>query len=137
MNSSVARLLSSALALLFSSVIVSGCVYAKQVTISSDPAGATVFIDGVQRGTTPYTTNLTWEGPWETANVSIKMDGYDDARVPIKFQPDYERKYFVALTRSGPPPSLNLGGESDPFCPQCGHKFAPDSRYCAGCGRPR
>ena len=72
------------------------------------------------------------------ANVSLKLEGYEDARITIKFQPDYQRKYFTPMSRLGPPPSaLNLGGEGDPYCPQCGHKYAPDSRYCAGCGRPR
>ena len=74
-------------------------------------------------------------------NVSLWIEGYEDAHLPIKFLPDYERKYFIALSRTpgAPPPGLreNFADDGYPYCANCGHKFATDAKYCAGCGKPR
>jgi hypothetical protein len=43
-----------------SAAILSGCW--SPVTITSEPSGARVWIDGVERGVTPVTTEVHWSG---------------------------------------------------------------------------
>lgn len=50
------------------------------VTIDSDPAGATIMVDGETRGTTPKTFNLVPEGSFE---VTLQLDGHQPKTVKV------------------------------------------------------
>lgn len=67
-----------AIALLAITFAVSGCATVvngrtQEVTFSSNPPGATVFVDGVNVGTTPAAANLTRDG---SHMIRIEKPGY-------------------------------------------------------------
>jgi len=47
------------------------------ISFRSEPAGATILIDGLERGTTPATVSVKRPGLGET-QVTLEMDGYED-----------------------------------------------------------
>jgi hypothetical protein len=49
--------------------LLCGCESA--VTITSEPSGARVWIDGVERGATPVTTTVEWKG-WDRNHIVLQ-----------------------------------------------------------------
>ena len=69
---------------LFIAVLVSaGCEKIPIIEITSTPSGATVFIDGVEVGTTPYKKEVT---PETTHQVLVTKPGYQAATAELQYQ---------------------------------------------------
>ena len=69
---------------LFIAVLVSaGCEKIPIIEITSTPSGATVFIDGVEVGTTPYKKEVT---PETTHQVLVTKPGYQAATTELQYQ---------------------------------------------------
>ena len=58
--------------------IVSGTT--QSVTIQSTPAGASVFIDGVEKGVTPLTLELKRKAD---TTLKVSKEGYQDVTMPL------------------------------------------------------
>ena len=54
-------------------LLSAGCVR-RQLTIRTEPPGATVFINEEKRGVTPYSFDFVWYGRYR---ISLKRDGYE------------------------------------------------------------
>lgn len=72
----------------------------KMVTITSDPNGAEVYLNGVNKGITTYRP----EEPLDFANVDqydvlLKKHGYFDGKTTILYEPKDEKEYHVALEK--------------------------------------
>ncbi len=59
-----------------------GCVR-RRMTIRSNPAGATVYVDDQQVGTTPVSTSYTYYG---TRKIQLVKDGYETLTVKQNFR---------------------------------------------------
>ena len=69
---------------LFVAVLVStGCEKIPIIEITSTPSGATVFIDGVEVGATPYKREVT---PETTYRVLVSKRGYHAATAELKYE---------------------------------------------------
>ncbi len=71
---------------------------AKRVTITSDPGGATVFLNGVNRGITEFTEELSFEDGREYA-VTLKKEGYEDATAVVAYEPEEQTVYGLQLKK--------------------------------------
>jgi uncharacterized protein YceK len=76
----------SVFGLLLFSVLLAGCATIfsgtrDTITFESQPAGARVMIDGVDRGTTPLTTSVNRK--LGGANVTYRLDGYETRTFPL------------------------------------------------------
>ena len=58
---------------IFSMLCLNGCVE-RLITVTTDPPGAIVWLNGEEVGATPVTTSFTWYG---TYDVVIRKDGYE------------------------------------------------------------
>ncbi len=54
-------------------VLAGGCVR-RQVSVTSDPPGALVYMNDQEIGRTPFTRDFTWYGRYE---VAVRKDGYE------------------------------------------------------------
>ncbi|MFT3785537.1 MAG: PEGA domain-containing protein [Tepidisphaeraceae bacterium] len=94
------------IALLISGVLVvmsgGGCVRRK-LSVTSQPEGALVTIDGVEAGRTPFETDFTWYGFHE---VEVRKEGY---------APAIERRRMIAPWWQWPP--FDLVAELMPWQP--------------------
>jgi hypothetical protein len=54
-------------------VLLPGCVR-RQLTVTSDPPGALVYLNGEEFGRTPVTRDFTWYG---TYDVVLRKEGYE------------------------------------------------------------
>ena len=59
--------------LVFASLSLTGCVR-RTLTVTSDPPGALVHLNGVEVGRTPMTRDFTWYG---TYDVVLRKEGYE------------------------------------------------------------
>lgn len=59
--------------LLLSACLIGGCLE-QDMTITSEPAGALVYVSDVEVGRTPLTMPFTWYGNYD---VILRMDGYE------------------------------------------------------------
>ncbi len=64
---------SCGLILLCAAVGLCGCIE-RELYITSEPAGATVYVSDVEVGATPVTTPFTWHGEYE---IILRKDGYE------------------------------------------------------------
>ncbi|MBS3734319.1 MAG: PEGA domain-containing protein [Phycisphaerae bacterium] len=64
-------------------VAASGCIERK-LQLTSDPPGATVWVSGVEVGTTPVTTPFTWHGEYE---IIVRHEGYDTVKAARNVPP--------------------------------------------------
>jgi tetratricopeptide (TPR) repeat protein len=71
----------------------------QQLSVLSTPAGATVAIDDVSRGVTPWTGELA-PGVHQ---VSLRLDGYTEATRPVELPADHAIDVELALTRAPTP----------------------------------
>jgi hypothetical protein len=67
--------------LLLTVLAASGCVQ-RRLTVRSQPAGATVYIDDQEIGETPVSTYFTYYG---TRKIQLVKDGYETLTVKQKF----------------------------------------------------
>ena len=62
---------------------LAGCVE-RQLSITSDPAGALVFLADEEIGRTPLTVDFTWYGDYE---VILRQDGYKTLKTHTRINP--------------------------------------------------
>jgi len=62
---------------------LAGCVE-RQLSITSDPAGALVFLADEEIGRTPLTVDFTWYGDYE---VILRQDGYKTLKTHTQITP--------------------------------------------------
>jgi hypothetical protein len=71
------------------------------LSVTTDPAGATIFIDGVQQGISPATAPGIAPG---THTLLLKLDGYEDLTLPVVIPAGSTQHYSAALMKSGKVP---------------------------------
>ncbi len=76
------------IALLFLPFLLTGCASilgtgAPSITLRSDPAEATVYINGVERGTTPYTMDYTTDDGDELT-IEMRKNGYQSSSISMR-----------------------------------------------------
>jgi hypothetical protein len=72
--------LATALLLLVLPLLVTGCVR-RSLTVTSDPPGALVYLNGTEVGRTPMTRDFTWYG---TYDVVLRKEGYETLKTEGK-----------------------------------------------------
>lgn len=68
---------------------------AGSLTVATSPIGATIFIDGVQRGISPATIPGLSPG---RHTLSLKLDGYEDLSAPVTVIAGQTSTYTLDLT---------------------------------------
>lgn len=68
------------------------------LSVSTDPSGATVYIDGIQIGISPVIISGI---PADTHTLLLKMDGYQDLSLPIVISAGTTHSYSSAMLKSG------------------------------------
>jgi|PlaIllAssembly_1097288.scaffolds.fasta_scaffold02855_2 hypothetical protein len=67
------------------------------LSVTTDPAGATIYIDGVKQGISPATIPGLSPG---SHTLILKMDGYEDLSLPITISAGKTQNYSSALLKS-------------------------------------
>ena len=62
---------------------VTGCVE-RDLTITSQPEGALVYVSDVELGRTPLTTEFTWYGDYD---IILRLDGHETLKTHAKLSP--------------------------------------------------
>jgi hypothetical protein len=76
-----------------------GCLE-RQMTITSQPAGALVYVSDVEVGRTPVTLPFTWYGDYD---IILRLDGYETLKTHAKiYPPIYEVPPFDLLSELAP-----------------------------------
>jgi len=73
--------------------------FRKTVKLTSDPAGATVFLDGEQVGITPFTKELVFDSADRAFEVTLQKENYKDGKTNITYQPSQKTEYLVKLEK--------------------------------------
>ena len=68
---------------MFLAMSIIGCVE-REMTITSEPAGALVFVSDVEIGRTPVTIPFTWYGDYD---IILRHDGYETKKTHAKINP--------------------------------------------------
>lgn len=117
-------------------MFVVGCQTTRLVTITSDPAGATIRIDGVERGTAPLTDEkLTWKDADDVRQIVASKRGFkertlvlrrDDERtmIELKLMPESKR---VTINVAPVPAIVSLDGR--PLSPEPVSTIASDIEF--------
>jgi len=75
--------LSEILTLVGMGILLSGCIE-REMTITSNPPGALVFISDVEKGRTPLTTEFTWYGDHD---IILRASGYETLKTHAHIDP--------------------------------------------------
>ncbi len=67
------------------------------LTVTTNPAGAFIFIDGVQRGISPATIPGLSPG---THTILLKLDGYQDLSTPVTIAAGKTQDYTTAMAKN-------------------------------------
>ena len=80
--------------ILISSLIITACVPTEPVILSTDPIGATIYVNGNEFGTTPTEMSLTLD---KDHMITIVLDGYKQETIEIKrkFKKEKEAKNMI------------------------------------------
>jgi hypothetical protein len=70
------------------------------LSVTTEPAGATIYIDGVRQGVSPATIPGLSPG---SHTLLLKLDGYDDLSLPIIITAGKSENYSSALMKSRDP----------------------------------
>jgi hypothetical protein len=70
------------------------------LSVTTTPAGATVFIDGIQRGVSPATISGLEQGGH---TLLLKLDGYADIMAPVTVTAGQKQAYTTVLVPVGTP----------------------------------
>ena len=76
------------------------------LSVSTDPSGATVYIDDVQMAISPATISGI---PAGTHTLLLKMNGYQDLSLPIVISAGTTHSYSSAMLKSGTAPGVTAG----------------------------
>lgn len=106
-----------------------------RLSITSDPPGATVFIDRVPKGTTPYTLEVDTKRP-VSMKVKVSLAGYDSAEQSATVDPATDGSVNLSLTKTAapittPPLVLTQIGTINADSPAQEIKFSPDGKQLA------
>jgi len=71
----------------------------QELSVSSDPTGASVAVDGKLRATTPVTMELAYG----SHQVAVSHDGYDTATRTVELTPQSSMKLDISLARQAAP----------------------------------
>jgi hypothetical protein len=63
-------------------VLAAGCTLSRAVSIESEPSGATIFVNGEERGVTPATVSLHFADETQRVIIQIVKEGYRPAYQP-------------------------------------------------------
>lgn len=77
-------------------VTFSGCN--KFVTVTSHPSDATIYLNGEEKGITPYSKDLEFGGS-KTYFVVAKKEGYHDGELLIEYAPKDQHEYSISLVK--------------------------------------
>lgn len=100
-------------------VFAAGCQTTRRISVFSDPSGATVSVDGMERGVTPLAgAELVFKGGADTRQVTASKRGFKPRTVPLtrdfegdrldlKLSPESKR---VTITVSPMPAIVSLDG---------------------------
>ena len=64
---------------------LAGCVE-REWTLRTEPAGAIVYVSGVEKGRTPVTIDFTWYGHYE---VVFRKEGYETLKTSVQLNPPW------------------------------------------------
>lgn len=81
----------------------------REVNVTSDPPGASIHIDGLSYGSTPGKFKLRWDASAPQKEVVLKLAGYEDLRLPLRWDSPTADAKLVAL-----PESILSKFDSDP-----------------------
>jgi hypothetical protein len=73
------------------------------ISITTEPSGAVIFIDGVQRGVSPVTVPDLSPG---THTLLLKLGGYQDFSVPVTISEGRTQSFSSAMLKSSVVPSV-------------------------------
>lgn len=73
------------------------------LSITTTPAGALVYVDGVMMGVTPATIPMLAEGPH---SVNLVMDGYQDLKTTITINAGTTSEYITGLSKQTKSPGF-------------------------------
>jgi len=76
------------------------------LSVTTDPPGATIFIDGVQMGISPATIPGLAPG---SHTLLLKLDGYQDLTLPVVISAGRTQNYSSALLKSAAAPGATAG----------------------------
>lgn len=76
------------------------------LSVTTDPAGATIYIDGVQQGISPATIPGLSPG---SHTLLLKLDGYQDLSIPVAISAGGNQYYSSALLKTGTVPEATPG----------------------------
>jgi len=76
------------------------------LSVTTDPTGATIFIDGVQVGISPATIPGLAPG---SHTLLLKLDGYQDLTLPVVISAGRTQNYSSALQKSTAAPGATAG----------------------------
>ena len=82
---------------IISLLLICGC--SKTVTITTDPDGANLFINGEESGISPLTKKLTFKNKDDVLKVVAKKEDYRDKEELVKYEPASQINYNIALVR--------------------------------------
>jgi WD40 repeat protein len=80
-------------------ILLAICGCEKTVTITTDPAGAKLFINGEESGTSSLTKTLSFAGKTDTLRVVAKAEDYRDGEENIGYEPADQKNYHIKLER--------------------------------------
>lgn len=75
------------------------------LSVATTPAGAFIFIDGVQRGVSPATIPGLSAG---THTVLLKLDGYQDFSAPVMIAAGKTQDYATSLVKNAAAPATTV-----------------------------
>lgn len=84
--------------LLFAVLLFVGCVTTKKITITSNPSGATVYLNGMESGITTLTKELLFPEN-KQIEVAAKKEGYKVGKITIGLEPYDKTNYHINLEK--------------------------------------
>jgi len=76
------------------------------LSITTSPAGALVYVDGVMMGVTPTTIPMLTEG---SHSITLAMDGYQDLKTTITINAGTTSEYITGLSKTTKTPGFEAG----------------------------
>ena len=93
------RNLLTGIVMIASAGLLAGCVE-REMTITSEPAGALVFVSDVEVGRTPLKRSFLWYGDYD---IILRLDGHETLKTHASIKPPiYEIPPFDLLSHIAP-----------------------------------
>jgi len=75
-----------------------GCSYNKKVLIDTSPPNSKVYIDGIEKGQTPYEHKFSFKDKSEY-EISLQKEGFKEKKTIITYQPKNKSIYKIKLDK--------------------------------------